>query len=57
MTGPFEPRHDPRPGGDPDDLVRRRQRGRATVMALLLGGLVILIFAITVAKIRLGMQH
>ena len=53
MTGPFEAPRDP----DPQDLVRRRQRGRATVMALLLGGLVVLIFAITMAKIRLGMQH
>jgi hypothetical protein len=53
MTGPFDPRHDP----TSEDLVRRRQRGRATVMALLLGALVILIFAITLAKIRLGMQH
>lgn len=53
MTGPF----DPNQRGDPEDLVRRRQRGRATVMALLLGALVVLIFAITLAKIRLGMQH
>ena len=36
------------------DLVRRRQRGRALVMGVLLGGLVILIFAITIAKIRAG---
>jgi hypothetical protein len=40
-----------------EDLVRRRQRGRAIVMALLLGFLVILIFAITLAKIRAGMAH
>ncbi|SEN43473.1 hypothetical protein SAMN05192583_2769 [Sphingomonas gellani] len=40
---------------DDQDLIRRRQRGRAVVMALLLGGLVILIFAITLAKIRMGM--
>ena len=40
-----------------DDLIRRRQRGRARVMALLLGGLVLLIFAITLAKIRAGMPH
>jgi hypothetical protein len=45
------------PGKDPQDLVRRRQRGRAVVMAVLLGGLVVLIFAITLAKIRLGMAH
>ena len=49
MTGPF--------GDDPEELRRRRQRGRATVMALLLGGLVVLIFAITISKIRLGMAH
>ncbi|WP_182466747.1 hypothetical protein [Sphingomonas gilva] len=43
---------------DPKDeakLVRKRQRARATVMALLLGGLVILFFAITIVKIRAGM--
>lgn len=38
------------------DLIRQRQRGRARVMALLLGGLVVLIFAITLAKIRAGMM-
>lgn len=37
------------------DLIRRRQRGRAIVMAVLLGALVVLIFAITLAKIRMGM--
>ena len=37
------------------DLIRRRQRSRARVMAMLLGGLVLLIFAITIAKIRTGM--
>ena len=37
-----------------DDLVRRRQRGRAIVMAVLLGALAILVFAITIAKIRNG---
>ena len=42
---------------DEEDLVRRRQRGRALVMAVLLGGLVVLIFAITIAKIRQGMPH
>ncbi len=44
--------------GDPkggDDLIRRRQRGRALVMGLLLGALVILVFAITIVKIRAGM--
>ena len=40
---------------DTDELIRRRQRGRAIVMGLLLGGLVLLIFFITIAKIRAGM--
>ena len=54
MSGPF----DLGPGEpDPDNLARARQRGRATVMALLLGGLVVLIFAITIVKIRAGMAH
>ncbi len=39
------------------DLIRRRQRARALVLALLLGGLVLLIFGISIAKIQLGMQH
>jgi len=38
------------------DLIRRRQKGRAIVMGLLLGGLVVLVFAITLAKIRLEMH-
>ncbi len=38
------------------DLIRRRQSARAKVMAMLLGGLVILIFAISIAKIQLGMH-
>lgn len=37
------------------DLIRRRQRARAVVMALLLGGFVVLIFAITMVKIRAGL--
>ena len=39
---------------DDEDLVRSRQRGRAIVMALLLGGFVVLVFFITLAKIRAG---
>ena len=50
---PFDPLRD----RNPEELVRRRQRGRATVMALLLGALVVLIFAISIAKIRVGMAH
>ena len=33
------------------DKIRARQRGRALVMGLLLGGLVILFYAITIAKL------
>lgn len=39
------------------DEVRRRQRARATVMAVLLGAFVVLVFAISIAKIRAGMTH
>ena len=41
---------------DEQDLIRRRQRSRAIVMGVLLGGLVLLIFAISIAKIQLGMH-
>jgi hypothetical protein len=41
---------------DRDELVRRRQKGRSLVLALLLGGLALLVFAITIAKIRQGMH-
>ena len=37
------------------DLIRRRQKARALVMALLLGAFVILVFAIALTKIRQGM--
>jgi hypothetical protein len=39
------------------DEVRRRQKARATVMAILLGAFVVLVFAISIAKIRAGMAH
>ena len=42
------------PAPDTDDLVRRRQRGRAIVMAVLLGLLVALIFFVSIAKIKAG---
>jgi hypothetical protein len=42
------------PQSDDEDLIRRRQRSRARVTALLLGALVILFFAISIAKIRSG---
>ena len=38
-----------------EDLVRRRQKSRSLVLALLLGGLVVLVFAITLSRIRLSM--
>jgi hypothetical protein len=37
-----------------DELVRKRQRARARIMALLLGAFVVLLFLITVAKIGLN---
>jgi type II secretory pathway component PulK len=39
---------------DNQEIIRRRQRGRAIVMALLLGALVVLVFAVSIAKIRAG---
>ena len=33
-----------------DDIIRKRQRERARIMALLLGAFVILLFFITIAK-------
>jgi hypothetical protein len=35
------------------DEIRRRQRARALIMALLLGAFVVLVYAITVAKMGL----
>lgn len=37
------------------DQLQARQKSRAKVMALLLGAFVILMFAITIAKIKAGM--
>ncbi len=37
-----------------EELIRRRQRGRAVVMAVLLGLLVALIFFVSIAKIKAG---
>lgn len=34
------------------DEIRRRQRGRALIMALLLAGFVLLVYAITIAKMK-----
>ena len=33
-----------------DEVIRKRQRDRARIMALLLGGFVVLLFFITIAK-------
>ena len=44
---PDVPQHD-------EDAVRRRQRDRARLMALLLGGFVVLMFAITIAKMAVN---
>ncbi len=38
-----------------DDRIRARQRERAKVMAWILGGLVVLLFAISIVKIQAGM--
>lgn len=39
---------------NPEDEAVRRQRERARVMALLLGGFVVLMFLITIAKTRMN---
>ena len=36
------------------ELIRQRQKGRAVVMGVLLGVFVILVFAITIVKIKAG---
>ena len=38
-----------------DDEIRRRQRTRAAIMAVLLGAFVVLVYAITIAK--MGLQR
>ncbi|NTS66070.1 hypothetical protein HRV97_12965 [Sphingomonas sp. HHU CXW] len=42
---------------DEQELIRRRQKGRAIVMALLLLAFVALVFFITIVKIKEGMAH
>jgi len=39
-----------------EEEVRRRQRGRALVMALLLGLFVVLVYAVTIAKMGLALS-
>jgi hypothetical protein len=46
-----EPQPQPEPPSDAE--IRRRQRGRAIVMAVLLAAFVILVYAITIAKMSL----
>ncbi|MDF0487119.1 hypothetical protein PX554_03160 [Sphingomonas sp. H39-1-10] len=43
--------------GKRDDEIRARQRSRALVLGLILGAFVVLVFAITIAKIKAGMAH
>lgn len=38
----------------PEDEVRRRQRERAKVMAILLGAFAVLMFAVTIAKMTVN---
>ena len=45
------PENDPLPHAE---LVRKRQRTRATVLAIILGAFVVLVFAISIAKIQAG---
>ncbi|GAA0307703.1 hypothetical protein GCM10009087_17140 [Sphingomonas oligophenolica] len=40
-----------------NDAIRKRQRSRSIVMALLLGAFVVLMFGISIAKIKGGMAH
>jgi len=37
-----------------DEEIRRRQKSRALVMALLLGAFVILVYAVTIAKMTVN---
>ena len=36
-----------------DDLIRAKQRARARVLAIILGAFVVLVFAISIAKIQM----
>jgi hypothetical protein len=37
-----------------DDEIRRRQRSRAIIMALLLGAFVVLVYAISIVRMSMG---
>ena len=41
---------------DEQDLIRKRQRSRSLVLALLLGSLVLLVFAVSITRITQGMD-
>ncbi|WP_375403820.1 hypothetical protein [uncultured Sphingomonas sp.] len=41
---------------DDEDLIRKRQRSRSLVLALLLGALVLLVFAVSITRITQGMD-
>lgn len=40
--------------GPDQDEIRRRQRSRAIIMALLLGAFVILVYAISIVRMSMG---
>ena len=42
---------------DDEDLIRKRQKGRAVVLALLLGALAVLVFFITLTRIQQGLPQ
>ena len=44
----------PAPVPPSDEEIRRRQRGRALVMAVLLAAFVVLVYAITIAKMTIN---
>lgn len=37
-----------------DEIIRKRQRERSLLLAILLGGFVVLMFAITIAKMSIN---
>ena len=46
-----------KPGPEQSEAIRKRQRSRSIVMALLLGAFAVLMFGISIAKIKAGMAH
>jgi hypothetical protein len=43
--------------GRPSEEFQRRRKSRAVATAIVLGALVVLIFALAIAKIHAGWQH